>query len=430
MKDLKQLATRLMELDDRLAACMKCGNCQAVCPMFGATHMEGDVARGKIVLIENLAHEVLRDPKAVAEKLSRCLLCGSCQAGCPSGVKNMEIFMEAREIVYTYLGLSVVKKMIFRILLAKPKFFNFSMRVGAPASRMFFWSSKDEQKTTHSPLLKGIIGDRHIRRVPVKPLHATVGDLDEPRIGGGVKVCFFPGCMGDKFYVDMAKACLKVFKHHNVAVYLSSKFACCGIPAVSSGDGDGMVMELKKNFELLKGKDFDYIVTPCGSCTDTIRDWWPKYAERIDASAADFFRKLSAKAMDINAFLVNVVGVEPAEPRAGATTVTYHDSCHLKKGLGISKEPRALIQANPDYKLVEMKEADRCCGCGGSFTLYHYDLSRQIGQRKRNNLVASGAKVASAGCPACMMQMEDVLSHNGDSVLVKHPVEIYAESLK
>ena len=96
MKDLKQLATRLMELDDRLAACMKCGNCQAVCPMFGATHMEGDVARGKIVLIENLAHEVLRDPKAVAEKLSRCLLCGSCQAGCPSGVKNMEIFMEAR----------------------------------------------------------------------------------------------------------------------------------------------------------------------------------------------------------------------------------------------------------------------------------------------------------------------------------------------
>ena len=131
MKDLKQLATRLMELDDRLAACMKCGNCQAVCPMFGATHMEGDVARGKIVLIENLAHEVLRDPKAVAEKLSRCLLCGSCQAGCPSGVKNMEIFMEAREIVYTYLGLSVVKKMIFRILLAKPKFFNFSMRVGA-----------------------------------------------------------------------------------------------------------------------------------------------------------------------------------------------------------------------------------------------------------------------------------------------------------
>ncbi|MBQ1538998.1 MAG: (Fe-S)-binding protein, partial [Desulfovibrio sp.] len=116
--------------------------------------------------------------------------------------------------------------------------------------------------------------------------------------------------------------------------------------------------------------------------------------------------------------------------RAGATTVTYHDSCHLKKGLGISKEPRALIQANPDYKLVEMKEADRCCGCGGSFTLYHYDLSRQIGQRKRNNIVASGAKVASAGCPACMMQMEDVLSHNGDSVLVKHPVEIYAESLK
>ncbi|MDO5536925.1 MAG: (Fe-S)-binding protein, partial [Desulfovibrionaceae bacterium] len=63
------------------------------------------------------------------------------------------------------------------------------------------------------------------------------------------------------------------------------------------------------------------------------------------------------------------------------------------------------------------------------FTLYHYDLSKQIGQRKRDNVVASGAEVASAACPACMMQLEDVLSHNNDSVIVKHPVEIYAETL-
>ena len=76
-----------------------------------------------------------------------------------------------------------------------------------------------------------------------------------------------------------------------------------------------------------------------------------------------------------------------------------------------------------------MQEADRCCGCGGSFTLFHYDLSKQIGQRKRDNIVKSGASLVSTGCPACMMQISDMLSQNGDNIRVKHPVEIYAESL-
>src|SRR5699024_1683052 len=100
------------------------------------------------------------------------------------------------------------------------------------------------------------------------------------------------------------------------------------------------------------------------------------------------------------------------------------------RSLGVSAQPRELIRMNPDYALVEMKEADRCCGCGGSFTLSHYDLSRKIGQRKRNNIVASGAEVVATGCPACMMQLSDMLAQNGDDVVVKHTIEIYADSLK
>lgn len=117
MNDLQSLARRLMTLDDRIVACMKCGFCQQVCPMFGATMMEADVARGKLALVSNLAHEMIRDPRAVADKLGRCLLCGSCEAACPSGVKIMEVFLAARELVYEYIGLSPVKKVIFRGLL-------------------------------------------------------------------------------------------------------------------------------------------------------------------------------------------------------------------------------------------------------------------------------------------------------------------------
>ena len=204
MADVKALVSRLMTLEDRIIACMRCGNCQAVCPMFGATHMEADVARGKLALVDDLAHELIRDPEAVADKLGRCLLCGSCQANCPSGVKIMDIFMEAREIVYNYLGLSPIKKAIFRVVLAKPKLFNVGMRIGSPVSHILFKKDNTAQQTVNSPLLRPLIGDRHIRSLPNVPLHAKVGNLNEPRKFGGLKIAFYPGCMGDKYYVGMA----------------------------------------------------------------------------------------------------------------------------------------------------------------------------------------------------------------------------------
>ena len=88
MDELTQLANALMALDDKLAACMKCGFCQAFCPMYMTTRIEGDLTRGKIALVENLAHRIIEDPEAVNEKLSRCLLCGSCQANCQMCIRD------------------------------------------------------------------------------------------------------------------------------------------------------------------------------------------------------------------------------------------------------------------------------------------------------------------------------------------------------
>ncbi|MDR3361344.1 MAG: (Fe-S)-binding protein [Desulfovibrio sp.] len=429
MNTLQDLARRLMQLDDRVIGCMKCGLCQAVCPMFGASGMEADVARGKLALIDNLAHETIRDPQAVLDKLGRCLLCGSCQAACPPGVKIIDVFMEAREVVTAFLGLHPVKKMIFRTLLARPELFNFAMRVGAPMQSLLFRKTGQAQGTVCAPMLNFMLGDRHMRPLAKKSLHAAHGAINEPRRATGIKVAFFPGCLGDKMYTDMAEACLKVLRHHNVPVFMPDKLACCGIPALSSGDADGMIKELKVNLKALEKGDFDYIVTPCASCTATIKEFWPRYADRLTVKEKNLVLDLSAKAMDINDFLVKKLEVRSAGNTSG-TIVTYHDSCHLKKSLGIAAEPRAVATANPGYTLKEMAEADRCCGCGGSFNLFHYDFSRKIGQRKRNNVVATGAQVVAAGCPACMMQLEDVLSQNNDPVKVKHTVELYAENLR
>lgn len=430
MNNLQALAQRLMALDDKITACMRCGMCMAVCPMFGASGQEADVARGKLVLINNLAHMLLDDPEALADKLGRCLLCGSCQAACPPGVRIMDIFREAREMVYGYLGLNPVKKMIFRVLLARPELFNFAMRVGAPMQGLLFKKNNDAQGTVAAPIFNHLIGARHIQPLAKKPLHAITGALDEPRRPGGLKVAFFPGCLGDKMYVDMSLACLKALRHHGVAVYMPAALACCGIPAVCSGDASGMLKELKSNLDKLSQGDFDYIVTPCASCTSTIMELWPEYAGRLGPGEKRLADQFAAKAMDITVFMVEVLGVKAVEePKASATEVTYHDPCHLVKALGVTREPREVLRANENYRFTEMNEHDRCCGCGGSFNLFHYDYSRRIGQRKRDNVVASGAKVVATNCPACMMQLEDVLSQNHDPVRVKHTMQIYAENL-
>ena len=129
MADMHELVRMLNELDEDMVQCVRCGMCQAVCPLYAETGRETDVARGKLVLVENLSKEILKDPKAVKERLDKCLLCGSCEAACPSGVKVLDVFLKARAIITGYLGLSPVKKAIFRVFLSNPDRFDGLLKV-------------------------------------------------------------------------------------------------------------------------------------------------------------------------------------------------------------------------------------------------------------------------------------------------------------
>ncbi len=429
MMDLKKLAEMLKELDDSMVACMRCGMCQSVCPVFAETMREADVTRGKIALLENLAHEMIKDPKSVQERLHRCLLCGSCAVNCPSGVQIMDIFLRARLIITAYRGLSPIKKLILRGLVSNPQFFNKLLSMGANVQGVFSTQANPSLGSSCSKILSPFIGPRHFSPLAKTPLHKKHQAMDTPKGESGLKVLFYPGCLGDKMYTAMAEACLKVFQHHGVGVYMPDAQACCGLPALSSGDRAAYDKVVRYNVDLFSKSEFDYIVSPCASCVSAIKELWSHMEQGYSEDVKQRITEYAAKTMDISQFVVDILGVRPEEESPGETRVTYHDPCHLKKSLGVYAQPRDLLRMNKNHTLVEMNEADRCCGCGGTFNLQHYDLSSQIGHRKRDNIVASGAQVVATACPACMMQLVDALSQHDDDIQVKHCIEIYAETL-
>ena len=429
MYDMKRLAGLVKELEDQLMVCMRCGMCQAVCPVFAETGREADVARGKLALLDGLIQQMFKDPKGVHERMMRCLLCGSCAANCPSGVKVLEIFLKARAILVGYMGLHPAKKLIFRGMLARPRLFNSLLRWGTSLQGVFLKPADDLLGTSCGRLLSPL-ADRHVKALAPSPFHARAGQIDT-RGSSGLKVAFFVGCVVDNIFPDIGSAVVRSLEHNNVGIFLPGEQGCCGIPALSSGDTQTFHKLVRYNLEIFSAGKFDYLVTACATCTSTIKKLWPLFADELSPSEQAQVRALAEKTMDISEFLVDKAGVVAAAPQSmdGKPLVTYHDPCHLKKSLGIGTQPRTLLRANTGYAFKEMSEPDRCCGCGGSFNLQYYGISTAIGERKRKNIADSGCRTVATSCPACMLQISDMLSQAGERISVKHAVEIYAESL-
>ena len=430
MSSIKALAKLVKELDDQIVVCMRCGLCQSACPLFAETGREADVARGKLALLDGLAQELFADPHGVQDRLSRCLLCGSCAANCPSGVKVLDIFIKARAILTGYLGLSPAKKAIFRGLLSKPAFFNRVLAWGAKYQGIFVRPVDDLLGSSCSRFLSPLLKKRHFKPLAPVPLHRLVPARNTAPGASGIKAAFFVGCLIDKIFPEVGEAVLKSLDHHGVGVFLPWDQACCGIPALAAGDTATFDKLVRHNLTLFGSNYFDYLVTACATCAATIKKMWPLMALEYSEEEKARIEALRDRVMDISQFLLERIGLtEGSFSGEEKIPITFHDPCHLKKSLGVAAQPRALIRANTRYDLKEMAEADWCCGCGGSFTLQEYEISANIGQRKQENIIKSQCTVVATGCPACMLQITDMLSQAGARVQVRHAIEIYAESL-
>ena len=140
------------------------------------------------------------------------------------------------------------------------------------------------------------------------------------------------------------------------------------------------------------------------------------------------YQKVQSKVIDLNDYLVNVLQVTMPKLKE-PVTVTYHDSCHMARGLKVTAEPRKLLQ-DAGVELKEMEDAASCCGFGGSFSLFYYELSKRVNDAKIKKAQATEADYIVASCPGCVMHLKDGVNRADGKQNVVHVAQILAAAYR
>ncbi len=432
---LHRLILLLKELEDLCSDCNRCGMCQAVCPVFLETRHEADVARGKLTLIDGLSKEILTNPNNVLNRLNKCLLCGSCSSGCSRNVKTIEIFIKARVIITEYIGLSVIKKIVLKKIVARPVIFNKTALLLNKFQGLFFKVENNNLETIKPRLYTPFLRDRNLQPLASNSFSSLISEeKNNISVNNGetsLNVAFFAGCIIDKVMPEIGLSCITALEHHNVNVSVFKEEGCCGMPSLASGDIESFNKLVEYNIDIFSKKKFDYILTACATCTFAISHLWPvMYNGNLQSEASD----IAEKTIDITKFIATNFtqkqNTDIVKLKEEQTIVTIHDPCHLKKSLNVFNEPRTLVKSNPNYLFREMSNPDNCCGFGGTFNLSNYKLSSEIGDKKCSDIENTDASIVVTSCPACIIQLKDQLAKNNKNIGVKHVMELYAESLK
>lgn len=236
-----------------------------------------------------------------------------------------------------------------------------------------------------------------------------------------IRVGLFVTCLVDLMRPRIGFAAAKLLEDAGCTVEVPVQ-TCCGQPAFNSGDRK-TAREIAAQ-TIAAFETYDYVVAPSGSCAGQIRVHYPELFEG-DPAWESRAKALAAKTYELTSFLVDVLGATPKAVRLEGP-VTYHDSCSGLRELGIKVQPRKLLGAVAGLAIVEMKDADVCCGFGGTFCVKYPDVSNAILDKKVAHIAATGAPTLLAGDLGCLLNMAGKLSREGKPVAVRHIAEVLA----
>jgi L-lactate dehydrogenase complex protein LldF len=406
--------------------CVRCASCLNVCPVYQLVggHVYGHIYAGGIGAILTAFFNSMGDFEKINEL---CIGCRKCTTVCPGKIDIPGLIEELRARGVKDHGLPFSLKLLFENVISNRRLFHSLLRTATLGQKPV----KSGRFIRHLPLfLAGLTEGRSLPAIADSPLRDRVHKITKKLAAPAKKVAFFSGCSMDFVFPETGESVYKVLQDLNIAVTFPEDQGCCGKPVVGFGDVETTRKMAKRNIEAFEKTGADYVISACPTCTETLHVTYPEIL-KDEPEWAERARAFAAKVREFSQFVAGEyeqAGRLAKKP--GATKVTYHDSCHMKRVLGIHEEPRKLLASTGACEVVEMKDCDKCCGMAGAFGVRHAELSAPILKQKIDNIKESGAQVVCVACPACMMQIGGGLDKQAPDVKVKHVADILAENIK
>jgi glycolate oxidase iron-sulfur subunit len=405
--------------------CVHCGFCLPTCPTYVLWNEEMDSPRGRIVLMgEGLEPGSELTPTMVGH-FDNCLGCMACVTACPSGVRYDLLIEDTRQQVERRHTRTRGERLLRRALFST---FPYPGRLRATVPLLVvFRRSGLAARLQRSKLFDRIPIARTLSELaPPVTLRDAVRRLPAVTKAQGEKrgtVGFLQGCVQRAYFGDVNAATVAVLAAEGFEVHAPRSPRCCGALGLHAGQEEDSLPLAKATIAAFER--FDHVVVNAAGCGSAIKDYghllrdepeWRERAERVAAGARDVHELLGA--------------VEQRAPRAPVELkVAYHDACHLAHAQGVRSQPRELLRTIPGIELVEPAEWEICCGSAGIYNLTRPDAAAELGARKADNLLATGADVIAAANPGCTLQIAAHLERKGHPLELVHPMQLLARSI-
>ncbi|AFI06053.1 (Fe-S)-binding protein [Helicobacter cetorum] len=416
--------------------CVKCAKCVPTCTIYRIHKDESTSPRGFLDLMRLNAQNKLKLDTNLKTILETCFLCTACVETCPFHLPIDTLIEKAREKIAQKYGIAWYKKSYFSLLKNRQRMDRvfsiahflapcaFKQSGDSLEPRMAFKSLfKRFNKSTLPPLNKKSFLQTHSKP---KPLENPIQ-----------KVAIFIGCLSNYHYQQVGESLLYILERLNIQAIIP-KQECCGVPAFFTGDKDTTLFLAKKNIELFESylEEVNAIIVPEATCASMlIRDYPKLFLEQKDEKEyLKRLEKITPKIYLSSVFLDKFTPLKSLlekTPKRKQESITYHDPCHARKTLKAYQEVRNLLSTH--YEIKEMQDNEKCCGFGGiSLQTNHSKLSSKAGLLRAKDINSTQAKIVSAECGACHMQLNNALKtlDKNKSPQFLHPLELIAKALK
>lgn len=400
-----------------IADCVHCGFCLPTCPTYSLWGEEADSPRGRIVLMDAGHSSPLSAP--MVGHLDNCLGCMACVTACPSGVRYDRLIEDTRGQVERHWRRSAPDRALRRLLFAllpHPR----RLRLLVPA----LWVARALRLDRLGALLPFPRLAALARLAPPTGDRVSLPERTPAREGPPRgTVALLQGCVQRVFFGHVNRATAAVLSAEGFEVASPAEPRCCGALQLHAGESEDARDLARATIAALE--PYDHVAVNAAGCGSAMKDYG--HLLRDDPAWAARAESFVERVQDVSELLA---ATAPRAKRGRVPLrVAYHDACHLAHAQGVREQPRELLRGIPGIELVEPAEWEICCGSAGIYNFVKPEPAAELGRRKAESLLATGADAVVAANPGCAVQIAAHARELGHPIEVLHPIELLARSV-